>query len=204
MPFTALVNNTSYIFMPINPPTDFKPNPNLKRIRKGLVIINTGNGKGKSTAGFGMMLRAWGRGMSTMAVQFIKNEKSKYGEQMAAEKLGIEIIPSGRGFSWTSKDLSEDEALAQNGWKLAIEKINSGNYDVIMLDEITYPVTWGWINVDEVIEVLKGKPEMLNVIITGRDADPKLIEFADLVTEMKEIKHPYADQGIPAQKGVEF
>ncbi|NQW20381.1 MAG: cob(I)yrinic acid a,c-diamide adenosyltransferase [Chloroflexi bacterium] len=190
--------------MPINPPTDFKPNPNLKRIRKGLVIINTGNGKGKSTAGFGMMLRAWGRGMSTMAVQFIKNEKSKYGEQMAAEKLGIEIIPSGRGFSWTSKDLSEDEALAQNGWKLAIEKINSGNYDVIMLDEITYPVTWGWINVDEVIEVLKGKPEMLNVIITGRDADPKLIEFADLVTEMKEIKHPYADQGIPAQKGVEF
>ena len=123
---------------------------------------------------------------------------------MAAEKLGIEIIPSGRGFSWTSKDLSEDEALTQNGWKLAIEKINSGNYDVIMLDEITYPVTWGWINVDEVIEVLKGKPEMLNVIITGRDADPKLIEFADLVTEMKEIKHPYADQGIPAQKGVEF
>ncbi|MDA1279658.1 MAG: cob(I)yrinic acid a,c-diamide adenosyltransferase [Chloroflexi bacterium] len=190
--------------MPKNPPTDYRPNPNLKRVRKGLVIINTGNGKGKSTAGFGMMLRAWGRGMNTMAVQFIKSEKSKYGEQMAAEKLGIEIIPSGRGFSWTSKDLSEDEAKAQHGWEIAKEKINSGEYAVILLDEITYPVMWGWIDVDEVIEVIRNKPAMLHLIITGRDADPKLIEIADLVTEMKEIKHPYADQGIPAQKGVEF
>ena len=190
---------------PLNkPPTDFTPPPNLKRIRKGLVVINTGNGKGKTTAGFGMMLRAWGRGMNSMAVQFIKSEKSKYGEQMAAEKIGIEMIPSGRGFSWTSKDLTEDEALAQNGWKIAKEKISSGEYDVIMLDEITYPITWGWIDVDEVLEVIANKPEMLNLIITGRDAHEKLVEVADLVTEMKEIKHPYADQGIPAQKGVEF
>lgn len=190
--------------MPINPPTDFKPHPNLKRVRKGLLVINTGNGKGKTTAGFGMMLRAWGRGMNTMAVQFIKSEKSRYGEQMAAEKIGIEMIPSGRGFSWTSEDLSEDEALAQNGWRIAKEKITSGDYDVIMLDEITYPITWGWIDVDEVLEVIKNKPKMLNLIITGRDAHEKLVEVADLVTEMKEIKHPYADQGIPAQKGVEF
>jgi len=190
--------------MPINPPTDFTPPPNLKRIRKGLVIINTGNGKGKTTAGFGMMIRAWGRGMNSMAVQFIKSEKSKYGEQLAAEKIGIEMIPSGRGFSWTSKDLSEDEALAQNGWRIAKEKISSGEYDVIMLDEITYPITWGWINVDEVLDVIKNKPEMLNLIITGRDADPRLVDVADLVTEMQEIKHPYADQGITAQKGVEF
>ena len=190
--------------MPINPPTNYTPPPNLKRVKKGLVIIYTGDGKGKSTAGFGMMLRAWGRGMNTMAIQFIKSEKSKYGEQMAAEKIGIEIIPSGRGFSWTSKDLSEDEALAQNGWKIAKEKIESEDYDVIMLDEITYPVTWGWIDVADVLETIKNKPEMLNLIITGRDADPKLVEVADLVTEMKEIKHPYADQGIPAQKGVEF
>ena len=113
--------------MPKTAPTKFNPPPNLKRDRKGLVIVNTGNGKGKSTAGFGMMLRAWGRGMSTMAVQFIKSEKSRYGEQMAAEKLGIEVIPSGRGFTWTSKDLSEDEALAKNGWEIAKEKINSGS-----------------------------------------------------------------------------
>jgi cob(I)alamin adenosyltransferase len=194
--------------MPINPtgtpPTDFTPPPNLKRVRKGLVVINTGNGKGKTTAGFGMMIRAWGRGMNTMAVQFIKSEKSKYGEQLAAEKLGIDMIPSGRGFSWTSKDLSEDEALAQNGWQIAKEKIASGEFDVIMLDEITYPVSWGWIDVNEVLEVIANKPKMLNLIITGRDAHEKLVEVADLVTEMQEIKHPYADQGIPAQKGVEF
>jgi cob(I)alamin adenosyltransferase len=189
---------------PVDPPTEFTPPPNLKRVRKGLVIINTGNGKGKTTAGFGMMIRAWGRGMNTMAVQFIKSEKSKYGEQLAAEKLGIDMIPSGRGFSWTSKDLSEDEALAQNGWQIAKEKIASGEFDVIMLDEITYPVSWGWIDVDEVLEVIANKPKMLNLIITGRDAHEKLVEVADLVTEMQEIKHPYADQGIPAQKGVEF
>ena len=189
---------------PVDPPTEFTPPPNLKRVRKGLVIINTGNGKGKTTAGFGMMIRAWGRGMNTMAVQFIKSEKSKYGEQLAAEKLGIDMIPSGRGFSWTSKDLSKDEALAQNGWQIAKEKIASGEFDVIMLDEITYPVSWGWIDVDEVLEVIANKPKMLNLIITGRDAHEKLVEVADLVTEMQEIKHPYADQGIPAQKGVEF
>jgi len=189
---------------PVDPPTEFTPPPNLKRVRKGLVIINTGNGKGKTTAGFGMMIRAWGRGMNTMAVQFIKSEKSKYGEQLAAEKLGIDMIPSGRGFSWTSKDLSEDEALAQNGWQIAKEKIASGEFDVIMLDEITYPVSWGWIDVDEVLKVIANKPKMLNLIITGRDAHEKLVEVADLVTEMQEIKHPYADQGIPAQKGVEF
>ena len=190
--------------MPKTAPTKFNPPPNLKRDRKGLVIVNTGNGKGKSTAGFGMMLRAWGRGMSTMAVQFIKSEKSRYGEQMAAEKLGIEVIPSGRGFTWTSKDLSEDEALAKIGGEIAKEKINSGDYDVILLDEITYPISFGWVDVNEVVQVLKNKPEMLHVVLTGRDAEPELIEVADLVTEMKEIKHPYADQGIRAQKGVEF
>jgi cob(I)alamin adenosyltransferase len=190
--------------MPKTPPSKFTPRPNLKRDRKGLVIINTGNGKGKSTAGFGMMLRAWGRGMGTMAVQFIKSEKSMYGEQMAAQKLGIEVISSGRGFTWTSKDLTEDESLAKNGWNIAKEKINSGDYSLILLDEITYPISFGWIDINEVIKVLENKPEMLHVVLTGRDAEPKLVEFADLVTEMKEVKHPYAEQGIQAQKGVEF
>ena len=190
--------------MPKTAPTKFTPPPNMKRDRKGLVIVNTGNGKGKSTAAFGMMMRAWGRGMKTMAVQFIKSEKSRYGEQMAAEKMGIEVIPSGRGFTWTSKDLSEDEALAKNGWAIAREKINSGDYQLILLDEITYPISFGWIDVNEVVEVLRNRPEMLHVILTGRDAEPELVEAADLVTEMKEIKHPYNDQGIQAQEGVEY
>ena len=186
------------------PPKKFTPPPNLTRVRKGLVIVNTGNGKGKSTAGFGTMLRAWGRGMNTCAVQFIKSEKSRYGEQIAAEKIGIEIISSGRGFTWTSKDISEDESLAKNGWNIATEKIRSDKYDLILLDEITYPISFGWIDLEEVVSVLKNKPEMLHVILTGRDAVPALIETADLVTEMTEIKHPYADQGITAQKGIEF
>jgi len=187
-----------------NPPSTFTPPPNLTRVQKGLVIINTGNGKGKSTAGFGTMLRAWGRGMNTCAVQFIKSEKSRYGEQMAAEKIGIDVISSGRGFTWTSKNLSEDESLAKNGWSIAKEKIESNEYDLILLDEITYPITFGWIDVGEVVSVLENKPEMLHVILTGRDAEPDLVDAADLVTEMTEIKHPYADQGIPAQKGIEF
>ena len=150
------------------------------------------------------MFRAWGRGMNTCAIQFIKSEKSQYGEQLAAEKIGIEIIASGRGFTWTSKDLSEDESRAKNGWCIAKKKIESNEYDLILLDEITYPISFGWIDLHEVVSTLNDKPKMLHVILTGRDAEPGLIQAADLVTEMTEIKHPYADQGIPAQKGIEF
>lgn len=178
--------------------------PVLKRIRKGLVIINTGNGKGKSTAAFGVMLRAWGRGMKVCAVQFIKSEKVKYGEQMAAEKLGIEMIPAGRGFTWTSKDLSEDAAMARHGWEAAKERILNGGFDVVVLDEVTYPIRYGWLDVNEVLDVLKRRPPMLHIILTGRNAQPELVEYADLVTEMAQVKHPYHDQGIKAQKGVEF
>ncbi len=179
-------------------------NPQAKRIRKGLLIINTGNGKGKSTAAFGVMLRAWGRGMRVCAVQFIKNEKTKYGEQMAAEKLGIEMVPAGRGFTWTSKDLNVDSAMARHGWETAKNKVLSGDFDVVVLDEITYPIRYGWLDVQEVVDVLKRRPRMVHVILTGRDAQPELVEIADLVTEMNDIKHPYRDQGIMAQKGVEF
>jgi cob(I)alamin adenosyltransferase len=173
-------------------------------VRKGLVIINTGDGKGKTTAALGMMLRAWGRGLKVCAVQFIKSEKARYGEQMAAEKLGIEMVPSGRGFTWTSKDLGEDAARARHGWEVAKEKILNGGYDVVVLDEITYPVRYGWIDVRDVLDVLRRRPPLQHVILTGRNAQPELIEYADLVTEMRSIKHPYHDQGIKAQKGVEF
>ncbi len=175
-----------------------------RRVRKGLVVINTGNGKGKSTAAFGVMLRAWGRGMKVCAVQFIKSEKVKYGEQMAADKLSIEMVPSGRGFTWTSKDLSEDAAKARHGWELAKARILSGEYDVVVLDEVTYPIRYGWLSVDEVLDALRRRPPMVHVILTGRDAQPELVEYADLVTEMRQVKHPYHDQGIKAQKGVEF
>lgn len=186
------------------PSADSSGKPEPRRVRKGLVIINTGDGKGKTTAALGMMLRAWGRGLKVCAVQFIKSEKARYGEQMAAEKLGIEMVPSGRGFTWTSKDLGEDAARARHGWEVAKEKILTGGYDVVVLDEITYPVRYGWIDVRDVLDVLRRRPPLQHVVLTGRNAQPELIEYADLVTEMRSIKHPYHDQGIKAQKGVEF
>lgn len=171
---------------------------------KGLVIINTGDGKGKSTAGFGMLVRAWGRGMKVGVVQFIKSDTGKYGEHMAFDKMGIEIIPSGRGFTWTSHDLDEDAEKARNGWKIASEMILSGEYDVLMLDEITYAVRYGWLDSSEIIDVLSRRPELMHVIITGRSAAPELLEFADLVSEVNLVKHPFREQGIRAQKGVEY
>ena len=173
--------------------------------KKGLVIVNTGNGKGKSTAAFGIVLRAWGRGLRICVMQFIKSKTGKWGEVKAAQKLGIEWLSTGDGFTWRSKDIDETTACAQYGWKMAQEKIVSGKYDLIVLDEFTYPLHFGWLDVKEVIAWLKeNKPLMLHLIITGRDAPQELIEFADLVTEMKEIKHPYETQGIPAQVGIEF
>ena len=171
---------------------------------KGLVIINTGDGKGKSTAAFGLLLRAWGRDMKVAAVQFIKSESSKFGEHMALEKMGVEVIPAGRGFTWTSHDLDVDADKARHGWETASRMILSGDYDVMMLDEITYPIRYGWLDVAEVIETLARRPEMMHVVLTGRNAPAKLIEFADLVTEMKLVKHPYSEQGVTAQKGVEY
>ena len=172
--------------------------------QKGLVIINTGEGKGKSTAAFGLLLRAWGRDMKVAAVQFIKGESSKFGEHMALAKMGVEVIPAGRGFTWTSHDLDVDAEKARHGWETASKMILSGDYDVMMLDEITYPIRYGWIDVAEVIATLNSRPEMMHVVLTGRHAPAELVEFADLVTEMKLVKHPYSEQGVTAQKGVEF
>ncbi len=180
------------------------PKKRLPKKHKGLVLINTGHGKGKSTAAFGMLLRAWGRDMKVAAVQFIKSQTSKYGEHRALEKMGVEIIPAGRGFTWTSHDLDEDAERARHGWKTASEMILSGDYDVMMLDEITYPVRYGWIDAKEIVDTLSRRPEMMHVVLTGRNAADELVEYADLVTEMKMVKHPYESQGVTAQKGVEY
>jgi len=177
----------------------------MAKKKKGLVIVNTGNGKGKSTAAFGVILRAWGRGLRICVIQFIKSEKGKWGEVKAAEKLGIEWLSTGDGFTWLSKDMDETIARAQHGWKLAQEKIASRQYDLILLDEFTYPLHFEWLDTNEVVTWLKeNKPPLLHLIITGRNAPQALIDFADLVTEMKEIKHPYHEQGITAQPGIEF
>ena len=171
---------------------------------KGLVVINTGDGKGKTTAALGVLFRAWGRNMNVEVFQFIKHTGSRYGESRAAARLEIPWSALGDGFTWLSKDLDASADLAREQWEKCREAILSGDRDVIILDEFTYPLHYGWIPVGQVIEVLKQKPHMLHVIITGRYAPDELIEFADLVTEMREIKHPYKEQGIKAQPGLEF
>jgi cob(I)alamin adenosyltransferase len=172
--------------------------------KKGLLIVNTGDGKGKSTAAFGVLMRAWGRGMRICVVQFIKSETGSWGEIKAAKKMGIEWLTTGDGFTWLSKDMDETTARAQHGWKLAQEKISSGAYDLILLDEFTYPLHYGWLDTAEVLEWLKAnRPPNMHLIITGRSAPEALVREADLVTEMLMIKHPY-EQGLKAQAGIEF
>ena len=173
-------------------------------MRQGLVIINTGNGKGKTTAAIGTLLRAWGREMRVCMIQFIKHAQGNWGEIRAARKLDLEWHTLGDGFTWLSKDLIETAAKARAAWTLAQEKIARGVFDLVVLDEMTYVFHKGWLDVNAVIAWLKeNKPPDLHIIITGRDAPPELIEYADLVTEMREIKHPY-QRGIKAQPGIEF
>jgi cob(I)alamin adenosyltransferase len=173
------------------------------RRAQGLVIVNTGNGKGKTTAALGVLLRAWGRGMRVCMLQFIKARTANFGEEQAARKLGIEMIPLGDGFTWTSQDIAQDRELARAGWALCREKIASGDFDIVILDEITYCFTFGWLDLSEVIAVIRERPPGQHVVLTGRDAPQELIDFADLVTEMREVKHPY-NEGVKAQRGIEF
>jgi cob(I)alamin adenosyltransferase len=175
-----------------------------KNPKKGLLIVNTGDGKGKTTAALGMVLRAWGRGFRICVIQFIKAETGQWGEIKAAKKLGIEWHATGDGFTWLSKDMDETTARALHGWKIAKEKIASDQYDLIVLDEFTYTMVYKWLDTDEVMEWLRlNRPSDLHLVITGRSAPEALIQQADLVTEMKVIKHPY-EQGITAQPGIEF
>jgi cob(I)alamin adenosyltransferase len=176
-----------------------------QRNAKGLIIVNTGNGKGKTTAALGILTRAWGREMRVGGIQFFKHENANFGELRALTRMGIDLTPMGDGFTWTSRDLDETQAKALHGWETAKARIVSGDYDIFLLDEFTYLLHFGWLDTDEVISwLLAHKPPMLHLIITGRDAPPALVAMADLVTEMREVKHPYSQQGIRAQKGIEF
>ena len=178
---------------------------NKKNLKKGLVIVNTGNGKGKTTAALGVLFRAWGRDMRIAMLQFLKNENAHFGEIRAAHKLGITIRPVGDGFTWTSKDMDKTIALALHGWEEAKALILSNEYDIVVLDEFTYLLAFNWMETEPVIEWLKAnKPPMMHLIITGRDAPQALIDYADLVSEVREIKHPFTSQGIQAQAGIEF
>jgi cob(I)alamin adenosyltransferase len=176
-----------------------------QRVRKNLVILNTGNGKGKTTAALGTALRAMGHGWRVCMVQFIKG-KWKPGEVRMAQKLPpgqFEIIPMGEGFTWESENLNKDKATAQRAWEIAKAKLLSGDYQLVILDEITYTISYNFIELEDILETIRNRPSNVNVILTGRRAHPALVEIADLVSEVQEVKHPYR-QGILAQVGIEY
>ncbi len=168
-----------------------------------IVLVNTGKGKGKSSAAFGVMGRSWARGWTVVVVQFIKSEKWKTGERKLAEHLGIEWHTMGDSFTWESTDMDETVAKGQHAWKVAKEKLASGHYDMVILDEVTYAVKYGWVPVEDVVEAITNRAEKTNVVVTGRDAPPEVIAIANTVTEMVKIKHAI-DEGIKARKGIEY
>jgi cob(I)alamin adenosyltransferase len=179
----------------------------LAETRKGLIIVHTGPGKGKTTAALGTAFRAVGQGLKVLMVQFIKGSWH-YGELDAARMLGgdrFRILAMGRGFVkvGAEKPDPEDVRLVEEAWQFASEKMSSGEFDLVILDEINYAISYKMLDPGKVVEALKGKPEMTHVILTGRNAHPSLLECADLVTEMREVKHPY-QKGIAAQRGIEY
>ena len=183
------------------PPTE-KPYDKPEGERRGLLIINTGDGKGKSTAAFGLALRAHGRGKAVKIFQFMKVPSARFGEHRMFEQIGIPIEGLGDGFSWKSQDLERSAQLARDGWARAAAAITSGAHFLVVLDEITYPLIYGWLPLEDVLRVLRDRPKEVHVVLTGRRAPPELVELADTVTEMQMVKHAF-QAGIPAQRGIE-
>lgn len=175
----------------------------VSRGRRGLLIVNTGNGKGKTTAALGLMLRAHGRGLRVRMFQFLKHESAKFGEHRTLDVLGLPYEGLGDGFTWRSKDLENSAAMAAHGWSLARAAIESGEHDLIVLDEFTYALKYGWVPWPEVEVVLRARDPLLHVVVTGRDALPELIALADTVSEIRPVKHAY-EAGIGAQTGIEY
>ena len=181
-----------------------------KTVEKGLLIVHTGKGKGKSTAAFGLVARALGNGMKVGVVQFVKG-KWETGERAVLERFPdqVDIRTMGEGFTWETQDRARDIEAARTAWAAAREMIEAcrgepPRYDMILLDEINIVLRYDYLPLDEVVAVLDGRPEDLHVIVTGRNAKAALIEAADLVTEMTQIKHPFREQNVKAQKGIEF
>lgn len=197
------------------PPTE--PPPGLRRSAaegdatqrrkprdRPLAILLTGHGKGKSSSAFGMLMRSWARGYRCGVFQFVKSGKWKIGEAKAAAALGgIDWEKMGDGWSWTSRDLEHSADLAREGWREVKRAIAEERYEFLVLDEITYPINWGWIEIEEVVATVADRPGFQHVVLTGRDAPAALVEAADLVSEVTKVKHPF-DAGVRAQQGIEW
>ncbi len=174
------------------------------RRERAMLVVNTGHGKGKSTAAFGVMLRGWARGYRIGVYQFVKSGKWKVGEHRAALELGnIDWFKQGDGWTWIVEDLEESADLAREGWEEVKRRISDETYDMLILDEFTYPMKFGWVDTEEVVEFLTNRPGFQHVVVTGRDAPEGLIRAADLVSEIGKVKHPM-DEGYKGQKGIEW
>ena len=170
--------------------------------RRGLILVHTGDGKGKSTAAFGLALRAHGRGKAVKIYQFMKVPSARFGEHRIFEQLGIPIEGLGDGFSWKSEDLEHSAQLARDGWERAAATLAAGDTFLVVLDEIMYPLRYGWLPLEPVLQALRSRPAHVHVVLTGRNAPQELLDLADTVTEMTMIKHHFK-AGVPAQRGIE-
>jgi cob(I)alamin adenosyltransferase len=177
--------------------------PRATNRASSLVLVATGDGKGKTTAAMGTALRAIARGWAVCVVQFIKSGKWQSGEAKILSSLGVDWHTMGDGFTWDSEDLEHSAEMARAAWDLAKEKIASGQYRLVILDEVTYPVNWDWIPGDEVTACIAGRPEGVNVFCTGRDAPAALVDLADTVSDVRKVKHAY-EAGVMAVKGIDF
>ena len=172
-------------------------------VAKSLVVVNTGDGKGKSSAAFGVMLRGLALDWPVAVVQFIKSGDWNVGEEKMGSKLGVDWFNQGDGFTWDSENIEADKALARQGWEQAAALIAADEHRLVILDELTYLINWGWIEPESVYDAIRNRPEKVNLVITGRDAPDGLIEVADTVSEVVKVKHPF-DKGIIAKKGIDY
>ncbi len=183
-------------------PTE-KPDRSGLKTAPSLVVVNTGHGKGKSTAAFGTMLRAVALDWPVAVVQFLKSGDWNTGEEKIARSIGVDWFASGDGFTWDSDDLDESTAVARAAWEFAKKTIQSGEYRLVIMDEISYAMTWQWIDVDDVVQTILDRPEKVNIILTGRDMPEPIIDIAHTVTEMTKVKHAF-DAGVVAKKGIDY
>ncbi|HVF07858.1 MAG TPA: cob(I)yrinic acid a,c-diamide adenosyltransferase [Actinomycetota bacterium] len=184
------------------PPTAAPETASLGHARS-LVLVHTGDGKGKSTAAMGVALRARARGWRVLVVQFVKSGDWRAGEQEMLQRLGADWLAAGDGFSWDSDDLEASAGLARQAWAAARAALAGGTHELVVLDEVTYPMTWGWIDTHDVVATIAGRDERVSVVATGRDAPPALVEVADTATEMRNLKHAF-EAGLLAKRGIDF
>ena len=188
--------------MSSEPPTT-GPDPRSGTHARSLVLVHTGDGKGKSTAAAGVALRALARGWRVLVVQFVKSGEWRSGEQAMLERLGADFRAMGDGFSWDSDDLEASAALSREAWLAASAALAGGAHELVVLDEVTYPMRWDWIDTDDVVAAIAGRDPTVNVVATGRDAAAGLVEVADTVTEMRSVRHAF-DAGVLAKRGIDY